>query len=114
MKTGIELITEERLEQIEKHGFDLKHDKNEHDGNELSWNASILASPIALYCKNDYANSNSFSKPRLSDDWNLPLLNFSGNVIRDNEKLPKDKRIKQLIVAGALIAAEIDRLQNDN
>ena len=36
MKTGIELITEERKEQIEKHGFDADHDDN-HEGQQLKY-----------------------------------------------------------------------------
>ena len=42
--------------------------------------------------------------------WKLPLK-YDGNVLQDNIKCSKKQRIHQLKVAGALIAAEIDRLQ---
>lgn len=114
MKNGIELITEERNEQIEKHGFTKKHDIDYHDDGELSWNAAVLASPNVLYYPRKYANSHSFEKAKTSEDWMLPGLNYKGNVIIDNEGLSNKDRVKQLIIAGALIAAEIDRLQADN
>lgn len=114
MKTGIELIAQERKEQIEKHGWTQKHDADEHDNSELAYNAAILASPINLFTKETYANATVFEVAQTDREWNLPYpnqLNGTTNVIHDNEKLPKKKRIKQLIVAGALLAAEIDRLK---
>jgi len=86
MKTGIELIAQERQEQIEKHGWDLKSDQD-YSKNEL-----IKA---ALFC----LNSNNFEWPFYWDE------KFRNKI------LDKDK-IGQLKVAGAFIAAEIDRLQS--
>jgi hypothetical protein len=77
MKSGIELITEERKHQIEKWGKD--HDVVHHD-DSLAIHASVLID----------------SMPRL-DSWGLLT------------KHPD--RIEQLKIAGALIAAEIDRRQ---
>ena len=93
MKTGIELIAEERKEQIEKHGFDLGFDVNFNCGGELREGA-------------------------------LAAIGFSGAAIL--EKFPDtwDDEMKmkimiksyrdRLIIAGALIAAEIDRIQAIN
>ena len=113
MKTGIELITEERKEQIGEHGFTVEHDKD-HNDSSLSWNAAVLASPIILFHKQDFANTVSFGKAEVDKDWKLPSPNYKphrSNVITNNEDLPKKERVKQLKVAGALIAAEIDRIQ---
>ena len=113
MKSGIELITEERNEHPSKHGFNLEHDK-QHEDSSLSWNAAILATPNILFCKHEFANVTTYEKAEVCEGWKLPSPNFGpngSNVVIDNEKLPKTKRIKQLKVAGALIAAEIDRIQ---
>ena len=113
MKTGIELITEEREEQLKKHGFDKEHDK-EHTNDSLSWNASVLASPYVLYTKHKLANGIHFMKATIDNHWKLPNQNYKphgSNVIIDNCELSGKERIKQLTVAGALIAAEIDRIK---
>ncbi|MBN8668741.1 MAG: hypothetical protein J0M30_14685 [Chitinophagales bacterium] len=91
MKTGIELIAIERQEQIEKHGFTISHDKEHRDG-ELAINAATLTAMDTGYSVTD---KYFIEYP---DDWGLC------------DKLKND-RIHQLKVAGALIAAEIDRLQ---
>lgn len=109
MKTGTDLIREERAKQITR-GFSEDHDK-QHDDGALALNAAILASPQVLYQKEKFANSESIQAMRVSDSWRLPNPAFRGNVIIDNSHLDKRERIKQLVVAGALIAAEIDRLQ---
>ena len=107
-KTGIELITEERKEHLEKHGFDLQHDK-QHEDSSLSWNAAVLASPNVLFYIDNFANQISIVKATVDEDWKLPSPNYGpyrSNVIIDNEKLSTQKRVKQLKVAGALIAAQ--------
>lgn len=112
METGIELIAKERQEQIDKHGFCKNHDTI-HEEQDLSYNAAILASPVILYYQaEDLANQVTFQKCFPYESWKLPPPNTSGNVLIDNIKLSKKKRIKQLVVAGALIAAEIDRLNH--
>jgi len=85
MKTGIELIAQERAEQIEKHGWDAKHDAN-HNCNEF-----ICAAAYAL-------EPNEFNGSRF--DW-----------IGFQLKIDSKTDIERLKIAGALIAAEIDRLQ---
>lgn len=108
MKTGIELIYDERTKQIIKYG--AKHD-SQHTDQSLSYNAAILASPSLLYYKEDaFVNQINFLVATTDQDWNIPPLNHNGNQFLDNRKLSKARRIEQLKVAGALIAAEIDRL----
>ena len=90
-KTGIELITEERQEQIEKHGWTLEHDSEEHGEGELA----IVAAHLAV--------GHTIAALDLSES--VPI--WGENIFDDI----KDDKIHRLKVAGALIAAEIDRLK---
>ena len=82
---GVSLIIKERAEQIEKHGYAFGHDKA-HSNGEIA----LVAGYIAIH--------NIWAIP---DDWQP----FKAKVARKG-------RIEQLQIAGALIAAEIDRLLN--
>ena len=86
MPTGIELITQERREQIEKHGWDVKNDSN-YENEELL--------QAAVYCINQEI-----------EEWP------TGWDVYFQDKIIAKDRIGQLKVAGAFIAAEIDRLQS--
>jgi hypothetical protein len=90
MKTGVELIAEERQEQIEKHGFDVIHDVEYYSKNEL-----IQAACFAIHPE-------QFKWPAGWDE------EFASKIRM------KPNKVERLKVAGALIAAEIDRLQNTN
>jgi hypothetical protein len=95
MKTGIQLITQERDEQIFKHRRSTSLDVQLNANYQLSMAASILCSP----------------------DW---ICNEEIEIIEDHcpagwdektwEKMVKKPYKERLICAGALIAAEIDRL----
>lgn len=91
--TGIELISKEREKQIKK-GYDSEHDKK-HLCGELS-DAAIV------YAIREYWKQRSSLLPLLWPfyDKNMP------------KSETKEDRINNLTKAGALIAAEIDRLQN--
>lgn len=97
MKTGIELIADERQRQIEVEGWTREHDAI-HVNGELSEAAAAyaLADLYRRTASKGYCNT-PHCWP-FSLDWWKPS--------------PGD-RIKELTKAGALIAAEIDRLQND-
>lgn len=84
--SGIKLIAAERREQIEKHGWDMSNDEDYSD-NEL-----IKAALFAI-------NSEVFEWPF---EWD--------SKFRD-KILNKPNKIERLKIAGALIAAEIDRIQ---
>lgn len=45
MKTGVDLIAAERKRQIEKEGWTLQHDRDEHTGGELALAACCYAAP---------------------------------------------------------------------
>ena len=81
--TGIELITQEREEQIKKHGWTMQHDEQTHDDGELQ--------QIAMYI---LANGHDFPV-----GWE-----------KLESKIKTKTQIEKLTIAGALIAAEIDRL----
>lgn len=93
MKTGIELITEERDRQVSKEGWTPEHD-DEHVYGELAAAAIVYASPFTSIRAKSMLSDDHVCDP-WPDDW---------------EYKPKS-RIENLVRAGALIAAEIDRLQ---
>jgi len=94
MKTGIELIAEERQEQIEKHGRSVEQDVKNNKALQLSAAASVLI-------------HHDIRTPRKR----LAIMPTSW----DDDicfKMCKKEYKERLIIAGALIAAEIDRIQN--
>jgi hypothetical protein len=91
MKTGIEIIAEERQRQQEVEGWTPEHDDN-HQSEELARAAAYYATPRFW---RPWTTSISILWPWSSYWW----------------KPSPDNRIKELAKAGALIAAEIDRLQ---
>jgi len=91
MKTGIELITEERAEQLSKHNRTVEKDVTENGSYQLAIGASkLLAYPAECH------------------DYQLPPNRWDVDVYKKMRDKPYKER---LIIAGALIAAEIDRLQ---
>lgn len=92
MKTGLELITEERMRQIEKEGWTPEHD-SQHVDEELARAAATYALP---------AEYREFTIGGRVVTWPFEAGWF--------KPTPED-RIRELAKAGALIAAEIDRLQ---
>lgn len=118
MKTGIELITKERKRQIEKEGWTAEHD-DDHRGGELALAAALYATPIKLYGKLDLARGVLFQDQFPWSDWDKRFSygerkNNPGNVVPEPSTYTSIERKDLLIKAGALIAAEIDRLQRQN
>lgn len=96
MKTGIELITDERRRHKEKEGWTREHD-NTHVKQELAKAAACYALPDHLREKNKNGRPKLFPWSR---SWWRPAINKESVV----------ERIRELEKAGALCAAEIDRL----
>lgn len=99
MKTGIQLIAEERQRQINTEGWTPEHDAKHIEGE--------LANAAAYYAMTE--DMISFMDGSWGNDMHLHIWPFDLSWL----KTTPDDRIKQLVKAGALIAAEIDRLQND-
>ena len=93
MKTGIDLIADERKRQIEKEGWTAEHDAN-HTDDTLALAGVCYAIPSYL---RKYEKEVPFFWPWDKESW----------------KPTPDNRIKELVKAGALIAAEIDKLQEE-
>ena len=102
MKSGIEIISEERKRQIEIEGWTAEHD-DEHRCGELSDATACYAT--RGYWRNYQRNPAYCMIWPFSLDWWKPMA----DDLLGEEYI--DGRIKELSKAGALIAAEIDRLQ---
>jgi len=92
--TGIELISNERQEQIKKHGRLIKIDVIENYQKQLAKADSLLSDPFF----NEFKIVDSIDS--LPDGWDADIWHKMFNK-------PYKER---LIIAGALIVAELDRL----
>lgn len=102
MKTGIEIIAAERKRQIESEGWTPEHD-NLLVNNELAKAAACYAMPKD---EREKYQSLSVGPPKI---WYPRWWPKSWDVRRWWKPTPED-RIRELAKAGALIAAEIDRI----
>jgi hypothetical protein len=90
-KTGIELIQEERERQMKEKGWTLEFDQQ--------WiNNELPNAAICYLVEPDLRDASAFQFP---ETWDIKWWKPS----------PED-RIRELVKAGAMVAAEIDRLQN--
>jgi len=90
MKTGAELIADERRRQIEDEGYTAEHDDKVDQPGELAAAACYYA-----------------ARPEDTRAIQMYPPNWAGQHAKKKSK----SRLRQLVVAGALIAAEIDRMQ---
>ena len=97
MKTGIELIAAERARQINVKGWTPEHD-DKHTDSELGFAACYYAMPCLI---------------RVDGVTVAPIDLFPDTWSEAWAKRSYD-RIRDLAKAGALIAAEIDRLQRQS
>jgi hypothetical protein len=100
MKTGIELIAEERQRQIDVYGYSDEHIKNspeDYECEELACAAACYATPAGDRISSD----ESFVPTPDLFPWDQQYW-----------KPTPELRIRELVKAGAMIVAEIDRLQN--
>lgn len=114
MKTGIELIAEERQRQIDVEGYSEQHDSR-HDFRELTSAATTYIDAAILTANSiEIGNSNeasiSWHQDNESFEWKYLKLRWPW----EEESFKPTTPLKDLIKAGALIAAAIDRLQKDN
>ncbi len=97
---GAELIAAERDRQINEEGWSAEHDA-EHTGCELAWAATHYVAPGPIKARS-----------LITDEYEADV--WPGTWSDVWNKKEKHDRIKQLVIAGALIAAEIDRILKDN
>ncbi len=105
----VQMIIAERKRQVDEEDYSLEHD-DEHTGGALALAAAIYATPELLYDKQDYAKSTVFQVVTGPSGWGLKIP-YDGNVPLPNHTLSTTERIDQLVKSGALIIAEIERLQ---
>lgn len=92
--TGIERISKERAEHFSKHGWTLEHDMEHERGGSLAHLAGELTHGEAAKIGLPWGECEGVHEH---------LEDAAENIMRK-------PRIERLVVAGALIAAEIDRL----
>ena len=97
MKTGIEIIADERKRQIEVEGFNTQHDMG-------------LCENGLAYAAACYAFAPKF-KEKIKQGYELPKEMWPEWWLAKWWKPTPGDRIKELSKAGALIAAEIDKIQ---
>ena len=90
MKTGIELIIDERNRQVEKEGWTSEHDLQHEDG--------VLAGAAF-----SYLIGSAYEADNPPPSWPFE---------KEYWKPSPDDRVSELVKAGALIAAEIDNILN--
>lgn len=94
--TALELIAAERKRQIEVEGWTPEHDAQVHDNGELALAAACYSThPLKIYYRMEYAKSYHFEQ----------LIPFDEYHVDD-----KHSELKRMVIAGALIVAEIERL----
>ena len=97
MQTGIKLITKERRRQLEKESWTHEHDKHHNDG-ELACAAAA------------YASAEIYRRTTAKGYDETPhIFPFE----KKWWKPTPENRVRELEKAGALIAAEIDRLLDE-
>lgn len=96
MKNGIELITEERENQISK-GYSIEKDT------QINNDKQLLDAAVLLMSYHDHLNYLDYEFHEcVPNGWDLDIW----------VKLCRKQYMERLAISGAWIAAEIDRLQN--
>jgi len=93
--TGIEMIAQERERQVTVEGYHSDHD-DEHFGGELALAAACYAVPMPIYTIEFCGDGDTH-----------PVWPWGEEL---QEKRDAHPAIRRLTIAGALIAAELDRL----
>jgi len=113
MENGVELIAEERQRQIEQEGWSAEHDEQHLEG-QLALVASLYATPIPLFARVEKEDGGV----EIYDPWpwhdEVEVTRYGDGLTTEVpawDKRQKHSKLRKLVIAGALIAAEIDRLQ---
>ncbi len=107
MKSGAELILEERQRQVEQEGHTSTHDDKYNKGvltmAAITYATAATSSP---YLRNQFRTCAEVNKPLRHWPWEMSYLKLGCDDDHSS-------RIRELTKAGALIAAEIDKLQRE-
>lgn len=93
MERGIDLIGKERVEQIEKHGRSIEMDLKNNSNRQLVVGASALLQPID--------DTMAEHLKLFPEDWDKSIC----------EKMTNRSYKARVIIAGALLCAELDRIE---
>ena len=131
MKSGIELIAEERKRQVEVEKWDYSHDEDYKNGEMIGAAGCYIASALNKHLKEiDHSNQEPRAKFEVYDFGQEATIFPPGGIYekrrtdarpagwidgwpwsKEWDKRKKHDKLRSLVIAGALIAAEIDRLQ---
>lgn len=110
--SGVALIAAERERQVTAEGWTLEHDER-HKAGQLADAAACLAATEPIFVRREQSEQNrrysvgtTFVTP-----WPHETHTGRGESFSGPWRRPETDRIRDLVKAGALIAAEIDRLQ---
>lgn len=113
---GVDRIASERIRQVREEGWTTEHD-DEHADESLAMVAAWYAAPETIFVHGTRRVQVNASRGIDQDVYRYEVRDVSGiweawpeSWDRAWDKREKHDRIRQLEIAGALIAAEIDRL----
>jgi hypothetical protein len=113
--TGAELIARERQRQVDDENWDADHD-DQHTRGSLALAAVCYAAPVPIFFQQKLTCGVAFREPWPWDTrWDKRRHYGSSRdapgSLPDPKTFSDSERMDLLVKAGALIAAEIDRLQ---
>lgn len=115
---GVELIAAERERQVSEEGWTPEHDDG-HDNGALVDAALVYASPRELYVRADRSPGLGVVFMNVwPHGWRRKPSNagrtdghgLDASKVREINAAKPASRVRELVMAGALLAAEIDRL----
>lgn len=116
---GADLIAIERMRQIKRERWTSRHD-DEHADGSLLLAAICYAAPQRIFVREEAATAVHFDDPwptSWSERWDKRGCYGDGaevgNGIADPATYTFEQRLDLLVKAGALIAAEIDRMKRE-
>lgn len=118
--TGVEIIAAERERQVSEENWSARHDDS-HTDHELALAAACYAAPDSIYIGDASERAvtikDAWPWERAADKRNRDVRAwFPGPLATAllQRSEVREARIRELAKAGALVAAELDRLQRTN
>lgn len=106
--TGVDRIARERRRQIEEEGWTPEHDDGHDDGS-----LAVAAALLAVDATDAKVEHPDFDVEVMGGPTWMERLAWKHSYRNDVAADKPPSTIRRLEIAGALIAAEIDRLQRD-